>query len=306
VLQGPPAIDPPASPVQKGVIPQAGARLLFPASTNGKLLSKKGYDYYKGQSELTAAGASSNPYFHDNGMSGDMPGLAKKDFKGHVALLKAFDGGNDISSARLRTKTGHVILMKAFDDGSDGVEGSLKAEHLWQPGTSDPGGPMFCGLSRSCSSGLSTCIAGVQLFSGEVQACAVDLVIPGRGLDFVWARTYHSRLGRFGSATNGWTFCYDVRCAQNSSGGLDVYDGTGRKDTFTLGTNGVYTCPQFFREGTVSNNTFTLTFADTGRWVFNPFDGTSAAGKLIQIITRNGDTMTLGYDTSGRLTQVVI
>ncbi len=142
--------------------------------------------------------------------------------------------------------------------------------------------------------------------SGEVQVCDVDLAIPGRGLDFVWARTYRSRT-MHAMATMGshCTCSYDVHCVQNSSGGMDVYDGTGRKDTFTPGTNGVYSCPEFFREGTLSNSTFTLTFADTGRWVFNSFNGTAAAGKLHQIITRNGDTMTLGYDTSGRLTQIV-
>jgi len=103
---------------------------------------------------------------------------------------------------------------------------------------------------------------------------------------------------------NGWSLSYDVSVEQGSSG-IAVNDGTGRHDTYTLGTNGTYTCPEFFREGAISNNTFTLTFADTGRWVFNPFDGSATAGKLIQIITRNGDTMTLGYDTSGQLAQVV-
>ena len=32
--------------------------------------------------------------------------------------------------------------------------------------------------------------AGVVPFSGEVQECDVDMIIPGRGLDFIWARTY--------------------------------------------------------------------------------------------------------------------
>ncbi|MCY2986849.1 MAG: DUF6531 domain-containing protein, partial [Planctomycetota bacterium] len=147
---------------------------------------------------------------------------------------------------------------------------------------------------------------GVIPFSGEVQVCDADLVIPGRGLDFVWARTYRSRTGSATSMGQRWNHSYDVHCAQNSAGGIDVYDGTGRKDTFPLGTNGVYTCPEFFREGTLSKDTFTLTFADTGRWVFNPFDSSPSAGKLRQIITRNGDTMTLGYDaSSGNLTSVV-
>ena len=97
-----------------------------------------------------------------------------------------------------------------------------------------------------------------------------------------------------------------MSCAQNSAGGIDVYDGTGRKDTFTLGTNGVYSCPELFREGTLSNNTFTLAFADTGRWVFNPFDGSPTAGLVHQVITRNGSVITLSHNAaSGRLEQVV-
>ena len=45
----------------------------------------------------------------------------KKDFKGHVTLMKAFDDGSDGESART-TKTGHVTLMKAFDDEAGDME----------------------------------------------------------------------------------------------------------------------------------------------------------------------------------------
>ncbi|MDQ6630890.1 MAG: DUF6531 domain-containing protein, partial [Verrucomicrobiota bacterium] len=147
--------------------------------------------------------------------------------------------------------------------------------------------------------------ANVNPFSGEVQQQVVDLAVEGRGLDFIWARTYHSRLGRLDTAASGWTFSYDVRCFQNSLGGIDVYDGAGRKDTFKLQTNGTYTCPEFFREGTFSNNVFRLTFADTGYWEFNPFDATTPVSKLSRIVDRNGNTMSLNYDGSSRLTQVV-
>ena len=54
VLQGPSA-EPPASP-------------MFAAC-----LSKKGYDYYKAQSDLTAAGLQSNPAYQDNSNTGQMP-----------------------------------------------------------------------------------------------------------------------------------------------------------------------------------------------------------------------------------------
>ena len=248
---------------------------------------------------------------------GDGGSEARKDYVGHVTLMKAFDDDSD-ASARGHTKTGHVTLMKAFDDGSDEMrEGKkgLNAVNVKLASRTVGGGDcddhdrryVVALMKAKEKANQTKCCQtfGVQPFSGEVQACDVDLAIPGRGLDFVWARTYHSRIGRTGAGTNGWTFSYDVRCVQNGSGGMDVYDGSGRKDTFTLQTNGTYTCPEFFRAGTFNNNTFILTFADTGRWVFHAFDGTAAAGKLIQIITRNGDTMTLGYDTGGRLAQLV-
>jgi YD repeat-containing protein len=276
-----------------------------PASAAGKFLSKRGYDYYKAQSDY---GFDVEQTLNIGSQSSGA-GVGKKDFKGHVTLLKAFDDGSDDA----RTGGGDPpasLLMPAL------MKAKEKANQLWQPGIPDPGGPMAALLmpalmkakekANQTKCGNNLRVLGVQLFSGEVQEGDVDLAIPGRGLDFICARTYRSRVNHTATMLgNCWTFSYDVRCAQNSSGGVDVYDGTGRKDTFTLGTNGVYTCPEFFREGSLNNNTFTLTFADTGRWVFNPFDGSAGAGKLIQIITRNGDSMTLGYDTGGRLVQVV-
>ena len=145
---------------------------------------------------------------------------------------------------------------------------------------------------------------GVVPFSGEVQMCELDLVIPGRGLDFIWARTYHSRIGRTGTSMNGWTFSYDVRL-QPYGGGIVIHNGTGRADTFTAGTNGVYTCPEFFSEGTLTGGVFRLTFADTGYWEFNPIDPSSPEATLARIVDRNGNTISLNYDTSGRLTQIV-
>ena len=147
-------------------------------------------------------------------------------------------------------------------------------------------------------------IMDVSLHSGEVQQQVVDLAVPGRGLDFVWARTYRSRTGAATAQGNRWSHSYDVRCVQNSAG-IDLYDGTGRKDTFRLQANGTYTCPEFFREGTLTTNVFRLSFADTGYWEFHPFDASPAAGKLARIVDRHGNTMTLDYDGAGRLVAIV-
>jgi len=210
--------------------------------------------------------------------------MTKKDFKGHVTLMKAFDDESDNSSARGHTKSGHVTLMKAFDDASDDIQEGKKglnavnvklASNLGSSGQ-DGQEPMKRGCWNIGSSGQD----GVSLFSGEVQECAVDLAIPGRELDFVWARTYHSRLGR-SSATNGWTFSYDVSAPRTARAALMFLTARAAKTRSPLAPTHLH-LSQLFREGTISNNIFTLAFADTGRWVFNPFDGTASAGLCIR------------------------
>ena len=55
----------------------------------------------------------------------------------------------------------------------------------------------------------------------------------------------------------------------------------------------------------MSNNTFTLTFPDTGRWEFDPFDASNTAGKLARIVDRNSNALTLHYDVQGRCDRIV-
>src|SRR5205807_2599357 len=68
---------------------------------------------------------------------------------------------------------------------------------------------------------------------------------------------------------------------------------------------GVYSRNEFFNEGRLSNDVFTLTFPDTGKWVFNALTATTAPGKLNQIVDRNGNTLQLHYDFQGRCDYIV-
>lgn len=117
--------------------------------------------------------------------------------------------------------------------------------------------------------------------SGQMEVQAVDLAIPGRGLDFVWARTYLSRTGPTNSTMGTrWTHSYDVWCITNASEAT-VADGMGRKDIFRKQADGKFTSPGLFREGVATNTGFRMTFADTGYWEFAPPPGGSTAGKLV-------------------------
>ena len=154
-------------------------------------------------------------------------------------------------------------------------------------------------VGEVCDDGNDSEVMG---FSGEVQHQVVDLAVPGRGLDFVWVRTYRSRTTQNTSFGTRWTCSYDINI-QPLGGDIVIHDGTGRADRYFLQTNGTYACPGMFREGTMSNNVFRLTFADGGVWQFAPLDGSATAGKLDHLMNGNGDIIRLNYDTSGRLSR---
>ena len=150
--------------------------------------------------------------------------------------------------------------------------------------------------------------ARIRPASAELQFTEADLQIPGRGLDFVFQRTYRSRTAPPDSTMGvGWTHSYEIRVGNwnDASGHFDLWDGSGRIDRFFRGTNGIYSRDEFFCEGSVSNNTFTLTFPDSGKWIFHPFDGSAQGGKIARIQDRKGNALLLHYDAQGRCAQIV-
>jgi RHS repeat-associated protein len=144
------------------------------------------------------------------------------------------------------------------------------------------------------------------LFSGEFALEANDLVIEGRGFDFVWSRKYRSREGRLTTIGNGWDFSYNRSIAVDSLGNLIVADGSSRRDTYVMGTSGCWTATGFFREACPQpDGTIVLTFPDHTTWTFASLDGSPAEGKLSRIEDSNTNAMTFAYDTSGRLTTII-
>ena len=175
-----------------------------------------------------------------------------------------------------------------------------------------PGGSSSCGfqqrwLANMLDNGVGN-IASIDslpyLFSGEFHQEVTDLVIKGRGLDFVWTRSYRSKVGLVTEQGNGWDFSYNIRVAANGPD-YDVFDGRNRKDTYRLQADGTYAADQLFSEGTLSNNVFTLKFADNGVWKFHPLDGSVAQGKIANTYDRSSNCMAFAYSPGGQLTNVV-
>ncbi|MDD2600720.1 MAG: DUF6531 domain-containing protein [Kiritimatiellae bacterium] len=223
----------------------------------------------------------------------------------HKPMTITIDGGGgsagSVSASDNDVKSGNAAGKR------DPASGLPTGRRMHLPMTPNGGGSPNPSYDLQDSDDDGGSALSLRLHSGEVEQQVVDLAIPGRGLDFLWVRTYRSRTGAATVQGNRWSHSYDVRCVQNNNA-IDIYDGTGRRDTFRLQANGAYTCPEFFREGRLDGATaaFRLTFADTGYWEFNPFDAASAAGgKLARIVDRHGNTVTLNYDGDGQLIAIV-
>ena len=168
-----------------------------------------------------------------------------------------------------------------------------------EPAPAEPYDASPCSRSRS---GVP-----VYLFSGEVYHEAVDLRIKGRGLDFVWARKYRSRIGPNTAQGNGWDYSYNIRIVSSSNerNELEVHDGNTRRDVYRRQPDGRYARDEFFRELVPNaDRSFTLVFPDTSAWHFHPLDGSRVEGRIKRITDRNGNNLGFAYDGNGRLTTV--
>ena len=174
---------------------------------------------------------------------------------------------------------------------------------------SPPDGSIYCApcVCELCSDDddLGVGVADpVYFFSGELHEEAVDLRIPGRGLDFVWARKYRSKIGPDTAMGHGWDFSYNVFLETNGND-VVLHDGNSRADLYRSQPNNTWALEEYFRELTRNpDESFTLTFSDTGMWHFHPLNHPNAPGKLSRIEDRNANTLDLWYDTQGRLERI--
>ena len=217
--------------------------------------------------------------------------------RGHVTVLKAHDDGGDPGIARL--DRGHVTVLKAAADAPSGSTARVAAHR----------GHVTVLKSAATGGGSDDDCDGIELVAatGEIRCQETDLVIPGRGLDFVWTRTYRSRTGPDTAQGRGWDFSYNVSLTPQPDGTVRLCSGNGRCDTFYPdGTNGWFRDEHFVSVGDLDGDGAPerVSFADGGVWVFHP-PGSTAAGKLARIEDRNHNTLTLGYNPAGKLVTIV-
>ena len=167
---------------------------------------------------------------------------------------------------------------------------------------------------------------GVMLHSGEMTSSAVDLTIAGRGMDFVFERTYRSQALGAGPFGPGWEHSFSQRLRALPNGDVELYDGRARRDVFKAAAAGNFTSPtgifstlqktsggfilldprhnltRFDRAGRLQSIADAVKQDDsTGNEIDVHYDGKSRIDRITETLGRD---ITFTYDDKGRITKL--
>jgi RHS repeat-associated protein len=148
---------------------------------------------------------------------------------------------------------------------------------------------------------------GVFLHSGELTLSAVDLSLPGIGLDLVVARHYRSGTIGQGPLGPGWELGFRQRLREMPNGEIEYRDGSGRCEVFRKRTEGRpdYGSPNgvFANLARLSNGwQLQLTHGETLR--FDRWGRLVAIGDRSRRSGERGSEIQFSYDSYSRLSQI--
>lgn len=142
----------------------------------------------------------------------------------------------------------------------------------------------------------------VNTATGNYIFSRTDLAIPGRGIPFLFQRTYNSQDSYNGPLGAGWTHSYNIILKENADGSVAVKWGDGHSDFFDPHPDGSYT-PRyggiFYTLEKKPDGTFNLKRKEQSAYAFN------VNGRLMSITDKNGNAMAFSYDGSGNLSTIV-
>ncbi|MDY7093844.1 MAG: Ig-like domain-containing protein [Acidobacteriota bacterium] len=158
---------------------------------------------------------------------------------------------------------------------------------------------------------------GLLLHSGEMTRTAVDLSVAGRGLDFSFVRTYRNQTLGAGPLGPGWEHSYHRRLRELPDGGVELYDGRGRRETFepetrSDGTAGYRSPPGWFvtlealgsGAGSGAGSGWLLHHADGTQETFDVYGRLVRLADAVKESSDTGNEMLFTYDLAGRLARV--
>ncbi|MCO5167216.1 MAG: choice-of-anchor D domain-containing protein [Planctomycetes bacterium] len=161
-------------------------------------------------------------------------------------------------------------------------------------------------LALDDGEGPGTARAGgsVLLATGEETLDRVDMVIPGRGMDFVLSRRYRSRGWYNGPLGHSWDFNWNEGLFFTGDGHVYRQNGRSRISQWTRQTDGSYT-PE---KGHFSK-LIRMPGNPLGLYVLRETDGVKRHyrpdGRLSAVQDRHGNTIRLLYRSDGTLERVI-
>jgi RHS repeat-associated protein len=142
----------------------------------------------------------------------------------------------------------------------------------------------------------------VNTATGNYYYQHTDLKLPGRGLPFVFTRTYNDQDSYMGPLGRGWTHSYNARLTEQTDASVVIKQGDGHDEFYDPNGDGSYKSRYLGLHSRLvknADNTFTLTAKDQTRQDFG------ADGKLTAIRDRNGNALSFAYDNAGNLTAII-
>jgi RHS repeat-associated protein len=134
----------------------------------------------------------------------------------------------------------------------------------------------------------------VNTATGNYVSTTTDVTLPGIGVPFEFTRTYNSADPTTGPMGRGWTHTYNASLAVQPSGDVTLRTGTGQQVVFTLQADGSFQGAYGSTSTlSLSGGEYTLTTHDQLRYVFD------SGGRLIRVLDRNGNKITLAYGGDG-------
>jgi RHS repeat-associated protein len=164
----------------------------------------------------------------------------------------------------------------------------------------------------------------VNTYTGNLYIPRNDIYVPARGLDLDISFYYNSyNFDQASGFGNGWSFYYSIKYAVDTAGNNVITWGDGREDLYTALPGGGFKSPTGFFD-TLTNyqpNKYSLTETGGTKYYFD----NSTTKKITKILERNGNyinfnysdslltsivnnegqTISLIYDGTGKLTTVV-
>lgn len=163
----------------------------------------------------------------------------------------------------------------------------------------------------------------VLLHSGELFLSMTDLVIPSRGMPWVFQRSYRSGGNFAGPLGHNWEFNYNRRLVEVNNRNItrvqeaipnltvdvgDVYrmDGYSRADVYTRNADGSFTSPNGYYTGLEHMTDGTYLERDAlGNKIRYAIPNVEGTAPMTSLSDRNGNTMQFEYDDDLRLVRVL-